>query len=399
MKTMHDLELRREEFLVPQYTGRNILNLLASIIRAGGGNSPHGDLIGGPSVSDLREMRHIVYLVVDGVGVGQLQDLLHRGGGRAFFASRPFDILHTVCPATTAAAVTTFATGLSPAEHGILGWHLHLGDLGMVATILPAVTRTGAPMARADFCLGAYLRIPSRMAGIRRRRVLLSYGFIPRSRYSMAVGEWDVRASYKTLSGLVRQLLRVLRSNRPSVVYAYWPGYDSLCHECGCFHPRTLRHLQAIDRALARLARWVRGTGSCVFVTADHGLVDTPYTVDLAAIPEFMDCLALLPSGDARQVHCFVRPAHLARFDRVVRNRLSEACVCLDGAALLSARVFGPGRPHAALARRVGDRVLFARPGWAFGYTLPGAKPDFNRANHGGLAPQEVQVPLYTVRG
>ena len=55
------------------------------------------------------------------------------------------------CLATTAAVVTTLATGSSPAEHAILGWHLHLNDLGLDATILPFVTRTGMPLATADF--------------------------------------------------------------------------------------------------------------------------------------------------------------------------------------------------------------------------------------------------------
>lgn len=391
--------LLRNGFMVPQYNGRNVLNLLASIIRACNAKSPHRVLIDGPALNKLRDTRHIVYLVVDGLGVHQLRHFLALGKGKKFFGAHPFDVLHTVCPPTTAAAVTTFATGLAPAEHGILGWHLHLGDLGMVATILPAVTRTGTSMVRADFPLGAYLNVSSRIAKTKRRRILLSYDFIPRSRYSMAVGEWDQRLAYRSLSGMVRQLLRVLRSDRPSLVYAYWPGYDGHCHEYGCFHARAIKHLQLIDRALAELARRMRGTDSVIFITADHGLVDTPHIIDISTVPGLADCLTVLPSGDARQVHCFVRPDHLARFDGIVKNKLSKACVSLEGRALLAARLFGPGRPHPALSRRVGDRVLFARPGWAFGYTMPGTGPDFNKANHGGLSPEEVRVPLYTLWG
>ncbi len=391
--------LARKGFLAPRFHGRNILNLMASIIHGAGGSSPHEDLADALPVERLRAARHIVYLVLDGLGVAQLKGFLDAGGGRDFFALHPFDVLHTVCPATTAAAVTTFATGLSPAEHGVLGWHLHLDDLGMVATILPGVTRTGVPMVRREFDLGGYLNVQSRVAEVRRRRVLLSYAHIPRSRYSMALGRWDQRQAYNTLGGMVRQLARVLRGREASVVYAYWPGYDSHCHEYGCLHPRTLAHLRHMDRALGRLERLLQGTGTVAFITADHGLVDTPRTVDLSRMPDLCECLAILPSGDARQTHCFLRPSCVSRFERIVRTRLSQACCMMKGEDMLAAGLFGPGRPHPALRRRVGDRVLLARPGWAFGYTLPGTKPDFNKANHGGLSPEEVRVPMFTIEG
>lgn len=392
-------DLPRMGFLVPDYNGRNILNLLADIIRAAGGPAKHHSLVGGVSATHLRTVRHIVYLVVDGLGVEQLRRFTAAGYGDRFLARHPYDVLHTVCPATTAAAVTTFGTGLSPAEHGILGWHLHLADLGMVATILPTVTRTGVPMTPSDFDLRAYLDIPSAMSGVKRRRVLLSYAHIPRSRYSMAVGTWDLRLGYQTLNGMVRQLSGVLRGRSPTVVYAYWPGYDSHCHEYGCDHRRTVAHLREIDHALGDLASRATGSEAVVFVTADHGLVDTPNTVDLGRVPGINGCLAILPSGDARQVHCFVRPARLAQFERIVQNHLSHACVMIEGSEMLAKRLFGPGQPHPALARRVGDRVLLARTGWAFGYTPSGSKSDFNQANHGGLSPEEVRVPLYTICG
>lgn len=390
--------LETNGFMIPRYSGRNVLNLLSSIVRAADGRCPHRPLIGLP-MRELREARHIVYLLLDGLGVTQLRDFLRRERKPQFLGARSFDILQTVCPPTTAAAVTTFSTALSPTEHGILGWHLQLAELGMVATILPAVTRTGVPFAPADYNLADYLQIPSCFTTVRRRRVLLSFGEIPHSRYSMAVGPWwDERAGFSSLEGMIRQISRVARSTRRSVVYVYWPNYDSQCHEFGCYHPKTLKHLREIDRAMADLARRIEGTDTVLLITADHGLVDTPNAIDLAKTPGLMDCLAAIPSGDARQVHCFIRPAYVQTFDRIVQTQLANACVSVAGELMLAARIFGPGRPHPSLARRVGDRVLLARAGWAFGSSLPQRKSEFNKANHGGLSPDEVEVPLFVVR-
>jgi hypothetical protein len=62
-----------------------------------------------------------------------------------------------------------------------------------------------------------------------------------------------------------------------------------------------------------------------LLVTADHGLVDAPPAarVDLRGVPGFYACLATLPAGDARQVHCFVRPARVRAFRALVRRHLA----------------------------------------------------------------------------
>lgn len=385
---------------LPDYRGGGILNLMASIIRSRGGASPHAELTTLPAAA-LRPFRKVVYLVLDGLGEMQLREHLAAGRGKAFFACHPRHVITSVFPATTAAAVTTFATGASPAEHGIIGWHLNLPDLGMVGTILPAITRTGTAMAPAAFNLKTYLGLPGYLAGVRQPRHLLSWGHIPGSRYSMAGPRWTRRARYQTLAGMERAILAFAREPGRGLAYAYWPDYDSHCHDQGCTGSKTTRHFREMDRCLARIAQRMADTGALLLVTADHGLIDAsiPHRVDLRDVPGLMDCLATLPAGDARQVHCFVRPAKLDRFLAIARRRLSKACRVIEGGDLLQRGWFGPGRPHPALARRCGDLVLLARDDFAFTTSLPGAKSDFNAANHGGISSREMLVPLYAIQG
>mgnify|MGYP001767025662 CR=1 FL=1 len=158
-----------KNFFPPDYSGGSIVNLLASVIRSRGGHSPHADLKGLPA-GDLKGARKVVYLVIDGLGQQQLDRYLASRRRAAFFAEHPHQTITTVFPATTAAAITTFSTGASPAEHGILGWHLHLHDLGMVSTILPATTRTGSPMAGEKFDLRRYLKLPLPLDSVKCRK-------------------------------------------------------------------------------------------------------------------------------------------------------------------------------------------------------------------------------------
>ena len=390
--------LRFEDLPRPDYNGGSIVNLMSSIIRARGGRSPHRPLRGLPP-AELRPYKKVVLLLLDGLGSNQLLRFISQGKGRQFLALHPWQKITTASPATTAAVVTTLATGASPAEHAILGWHLHLPDLGMDGTILPFITRTDTPIATPEFDLKKYLALPAPLATIRGRRVLISQGHIPTSRTSMAMPWWTERHSFENLDGMLRQLRAFARSSGRAYTYAYWPAYDSHCHDYGPEGRVPALHLSEIDAFLARAQKVLAGTNTLLLVTADHGHMQTHTALNLAEIPGFYDTLATLPSGDARMVQCFVRPARVKEFLRLTRTApLHGASVCVPQAEILRSGLLGPGKPHPALLNRLGDYTLFAAPGHAFLY--PPALSTYKKAksgNHGGLSADELEVPLFVV--
>lgn len=386
-------------FHFPDYRKGSIVNLLSSVVRALGGASPHPPLkVMGPEL--FRGVSRIVYLVLDGVGHEQLNRFMAAGGGGHFFSRHPFERITTVFPSTTAAAVTTLSTGATPAEHGVLSWHLHLHDLGLVGAVLPGKTLTGAPLASDDFNLRRYLGLPSYLSSVRRHKRLLSFGTLGRSSYSNAGTRWNGYGAYNTLRGMERHTVRFARSGRRGLAYVYWPLYDTLCHRKGVQARETRRHLAEIDASLGRLTNRLAGTGTLLLVTADHGVVDSPPSkrIDLAVVPGLLDCLAMLPAGDGRQVSCFVRPGRVGRFHDVLAEHLAEACVCITGDELLESGLLGPGQPHPALQNRVGDYVLLARDDYAFQVAASQTRARVHKGNHGGLSSDEVYVPLYALR-
>jgi hypothetical protein len=391
--------LRFRDLPRPAYSGGNLLNLMSSIIRSRGGTSRHRMLASLPAAA-LRPYPRIVLMLLDGLGSNQLHRFILSGKGGRFLALHPWQKITTLCPATTAAAVTSLATGSSPTEHAILGWHLHLPDLGMVGTILPFVTRTDTPIATDEFDLQRYLALPSPLATTRGRRVLISKDDIPVSRTSMAQPWWTERRSFSNLDGMLRRLRAFARSPGRAYAYAYWPDYDSLCHQHGPEGAAPARHLDELDAFLARVQRALAGTGTLLLVTADHGHMQTHTAIDLSEIPGFYRSLAMLPSGDARMVQCFVRPTHVKEFLRLVRSPpLLGACACATRTDILRSGILGPGPPHPALENRLGDYTLFAAPGHAFLYpTALASKKELKLGNHGGLSRDELDVPLFVVR-
>ena len=384
----------------PDYDGGSTVNLLSTLVHARGGRSPHPELRGLSSAS-LEDADTIFYVVLDGLGLHQLKRHLGQSLGTQFFARHPFAPITTVFPATTAAAVTTFDTGASPTEHGILSWYLHLPDLGCVSTVLRTTTRMGTGLVPEEFDLRAYYDVPSYVETTTCKRALLSFGDIPNVPFRVVGTDWDDRRAYLDLDGMVDAVTKFAgEATQKQFAYVYWPRYDGLCHELGCLHDDVAAHFEDMDAAMARIVEGLRGANSALVVLADHGLIDVEpqNCIDLVKVEGLMQTLAMVPSGDQRQLSCFVRHGRVETFLEIVERELGHACVCVPGSVLIEAGVFGPGTQHAALDGRLGDYVLLCKDGYALIATPAGLEPMYMPGSHGGMSAPEIQIPLFTVR-
>ncbi len=73
----------------------------------------------------VRGATSVVLLVLDGLGWAQLE--AHRSRVPEL-AAMTGGAVTTVTPSTTAAALTSLATGMAPAEHGIVGFRMRVDD-------------------------------------------------------------------------------------------------------------------------------------------------------------------------------------------------------------------------------------------------------------------------------
>ena len=116
---------------LPNYKDGSIVNLMSSILQAQGGKSEYDSL---PSLNpnELSKSQNIVLMIIDGLGY----EYLAKYGKDTIFAKYLKDKITSVFLPTTAVAITTFLTGVAPAQHGITGWFVYLKELGLVSTIL-----------------------------------------------------------------------------------------------------------------------------------------------------------------------------------------------------------------------------------------------------------------------
>src|SRR5207253_252170 len=81
----------------------------------------------------------VVLLVLDGLGWEQLQARTSLAPTLAAMSGGP---ITSVAPTTTATALASLTTGRTPAEHGVMGYRVHVGD-GQVMNVLRWTTPAG----------------------------------------------------------------------------------------------------------------------------------------------------------------------------------------------------------------------------------------------------------------
>lgn len=374
----------------PDYA-RGTLGLMASVELAcggpGTGMAPLAELPPGA----LTAKRSVVLLIIDGLG----RDYLLQTSPDGLLARNLLCSLHSVCPATTAAAVTSFFTGLAPASHGLLGWFTPFEARDQIVLPLLARVRNGPGLPAAD--LATLYRSPPLAARLTRDCHVVTGRRIAGSAYSrFHAGPAQVHG-YRSLSGLFGQLERLVRADGPPrYVHTYWSELDHLAHEHGAGNRRAREHLRQIEAQLAQFLRRIAGSDTLLVVTADHGFTDTTpeRSLLLNDHPALTQQLRLPLAGESRLSFVYAKPDQRHTLGAGLVEFLGDRATVFSGEQFIAAGFFGPGTPHPALAQRVGDWVVAMADGWTLRDRLPGEKPFMPIGVHGGLSAAELNMPL-----
>jgi len=387
---------------LPNYRDGSIVNLMQSV-RAGLGRDggtvtePYGTLAELPP-EELRTAENVVLLVIDGLGYEYLRDAGRDGALGAHLRGA----ITSVFPSTTASAITSFLTGRAPQQHALTGWFVWFKEVGQVVAPLPFTTRVGDfPLTKAGVEPRSLLDTPGVFDDLRRPAFLVQRQDLVDSSYTRAHrGAAGVRG-YRSLPELFEAVRRLVRSERRSYIYAYWPELDALSHVHGSRSARVRAHFHDIDAAFGQLLDDLAGTGTVVVVCADHGFVDTePDTrLRLSDHPRLAETLVVPLCGEPRVVFCYVDPAKREIFEGYVRDELGPCCEAVPSSELVERGYFGLGRPHPRLADRIGHYALLMKGSYVLRDRLVGERRKHEHVGvHGGTSSSEMLVPLVVAR-
>lgn len=351
----------------PSYDGSGLVNLMAEIERRMTGSSPSPGLAEPGGVPDAATY---VLVLFDGLGVAQLE---HRDAG-AFRATR-IGTLDAPFPTTTSVSLATVATGLPPSRHGQIAHLSWFPDLGTVVNTLKWVTVAG------DSVLYDYpgvLPAPNLWERLRRagtEPITVQPGDFtgtPLSRVtyrgSRFEGAWDV-------ADLVDATISL--SGEPGrLIFTYVPFVDVAGHVFGQGSDEYADAMKLAVTVWEGIATGV-GRGVALLGTSDHGLVEIDESDKVLIRDQRFDGLRF--SGDPRGLQL------AGDHDLIGELAVETGGVLTDPLALI-----GP-EPGESARARLGESVLLAPPGTAL---IPRGFDKRLRCYHGGLTPEEVEIPL-----
>ncbi len=347
-----------------------------------------------PLRATIGEHDHVVFVLIDGLGHALLRHL-NAATGAGFLAAHEAQALEAVFPSTTAAVLTSMATGTHPSQHGVPGWWTYFAELGVAAETLPFVERfTKRPMLELGASVAEAFAEPSLMPRFRHRPLVVTRDYIAGSTYSTWwAGGCDSVAYDRFADGVDRVLARVATADAPTYTYLYLNQLDGICHQRGIDHVDTNATFAAIDHELERLHAGLAGRARLI-ATADHGHVNAADDCVLAHDHPLIAHLVAPPSGEARTPVFHVRPGHTDDFRALFADELGEWFALLSIDDVDDLRLLGPGPLTARARRRFGDFLGVAVHPHTVTYVPAGAAVHRNRGVHAGLTSDEMLVPL-----
>ncbi len=333
-----------------------------------------------------------VVVLIDGLGAA---NITARAGHARFLASRMTrrDVIRTVLPSTTAAAIASFTTGRMPGEHGLVGYRVldaaHdrvVNQLnGWDAAMMPETWQRSETLFESAVARG----VPTFAVGAAR---------YADSGYTRAVLRGAEYRSASSLADRFEEARLLLDREAGALVYLYVPELDQAAHAHGWESPRWLGILEQLDAELASFERRMpRGTG--LLVTADHGILDVPAQrhVFVDARPDLLDGIRHV-GGEPRFLSLYLDPG----LDAAERSRLvagwreaeEHRAWVLERDEAIDAGLYGPVVAD-EVRPRIGDVLVAARAGVAY-YDRREANRQAEAmiGQHGSLTDEETRVPL-----
>ena len=375
----------------------------------------------------------IVMVLVDGLGWQMLRERAgHTPNLRRLLADS--DYLHTCAPSTTAAALTTLATGGYPGAHAMVGYavrdpllrgHLGAGHVpgpGDVFDLITFKNSSHDPLTWQSVPTLIERANAKANAGCGPQLWAVSIGRSKFAGSGLSLAAWRgfKHIGVDALDQRPYQAYRAIKEGA-KLVYLYVGELDHAGHNHGWHSDKWLEALEALDAMVGQLFRRLPA-GTRIVLTADHGMVDTDrhHRIDLAKEKELAkDVVAV--AGESRFLQLYVAD-DVASAPAAGSSGLGVAGPRGDGGV-----VENSGREELAqsVAKRwaefLGDRAIWVGtdPAPLMGPLSPGARTavgdvlvalndnwtvvdsrvqSFHATQligvHGSLTPVELEVPL-----
>jgi hypothetical protein len=361
--------------VIPDYSGANLTGIIPGCLLGTSGRRPHW------FPQPLQDAERIVLLVIDGLGYEQLQRHAHIAPN---LMSLVGGSITTIAPSTTASALTSLVTGASPAEHGIVGYRMDMGDSIMNSLRWWSDTRdlrkVHPPASVQPIPPFVGMTIP-----------VVSRAELEGSAFTEAHLRGSRPCGWRAASSIVAQCASLISSGE-KFVYAYYDGVDKIAHERG-FGAYYDAEIAATDWLVGSLLNTLP-SGTTLAITADHGQVQVNDNV--VHLSDDIKATLHHQSGEGRFRWLHAKRGQESELLQIATDSYSDIAWVASRDQVVEEAWLGPargGRIADQVKRRLGDVALVPFTATTFDDPLDSG-PFSLVCRHGSLTADEMFVPF-----
>lgn len=343
-----------------------------------------------PNPLNLRSAKRIVCVLIDGLGA---ENVLERAGHAPWLAGHlnSGSITHAGFPSTTSANIASFATGLTPGEHGLIGHQVFDRVFDEKINLLTGWNERTDPIIWQPNPTVSELATAAGVAAY-----VVGHEEYRHTGYTKATMRNAEYVAAESMADRFEAALSILSAPGESITYLYIPELDKFGHRNGWQSQGWANLLEELDGLLSRFSKQLP-KDSGLIVTADHGMMDSRQDQRIF-IDDYVDKGGLLEwfGGDTRVGYLYLKdPSATNQMLEQLQgqNSLYQAVATSEA---VSANWFGDVSPLAA--QRLPEIMLLARSNFTLFHSVYSKKRSIEMtAHHGGLSSAELRIPLVRV--
>jgi len=400
-----------DDFVYPHYHGGSILNVASTLCQLFGipeiGAPALMDEIASPLKNLIPNVRRVVLVLMDALALHRFQRWVGEGAVPLWgdlLKQGLLAPLTSVVPSTTSCALPSIWSGLSPAEHAMVGYEVWLKEYGLVANMITqSPFNVPGSLEKAGFKPEEAL--PGQTLGMHlSKHGVQPYAFqhytIANSGLSRVFFKDTKLKSFGTAVEMSINLRQLIESypKEKQVIGVYWGNVDHYSHVYGPDDERPRAEFIHFSHALQDLfineLDPALRKETLLIMMADHGQITTrkdPH-FDIKNHPNLARRLPMMPTGENRFIYIFIRPGQTEAVREYLDRTFMKQFAFVDPGYAVEAGLFGPGTPHGRLRDRLGDLIAIARGDMYLWWGL-NENPIYGR--HGGISPEEMLVPFW----
>lgn len=323
---------------------------------------------------------NVVLMIVDCLGSAILHKNLPQN---SFLNQHVLKNISSVFPPTTAAATTTFHSGLPPIHSGWLGWMIYFPQYDKIIELF----------RNTEFYSGREISEPAPAETFLKYKTI--YEQIteknPEVEYHKVFPPFDPNG-VSSFAEMCEKVVQISGENsHKKIISAYWTEPDHSIHIYGTQAPEIKEILKDIEAQIKKMSEQLKDT--VVIISADHGAVDVE-EVYLNTYADICETFLRPPALEARFLTFFIKPDKKDVFERLFKEYFGDDFRLFSKQEFLSSGICGPAEIHPLAPDFFGDFVAIGVKNKNLRYSTGEREFSNLKADHAGFSSDEMTVPL-----